>query len=233
MARTRIEILKGKYGFNKFSYEYIPAGSEILKWIGQVVIFCDHKRNESGEWEVKIDKAQILSIADFNPMTMTYKVKYKLDNEEEEKELEIIPEGYSWGNPEETGVMQRFIPYSLHCKLVETEIFYARLKELWGIRKTLPIESLKTISESKEKDKILKYSNHIAAIIKLDDTEDILYFRLHSLKIRHRAGKNYNIAFGDGETVFNIMVDSEQDTYRFEDLGDLKFIDLASEPGDL
>ena len=226
--KTRVEILKKNYGFNKASYKYIPAGGEIFKYIGQLVIYIDRKRKESGEWEADVKKAIIESIDDYDPMTMTYNCHYKVAGDDEVKELRIIPEGYSFGNPEETGVMQNFLPYSTHCHLVEDELFYGRLKELYDTKDTMSIEDLSTISKSKDKESILKYSHNIGCIIKLDECPDeVLYFRIHSLSLRHKVGSSYVLSYSDGETSHKIQINSSDKEYDFEGLGKFKIIDLA------
>ena len=101
-----LKALKKRYGFNKGDYKYIPAGGEILKYIGQPMIFVDFKKDENGDWQSNFETAFIDSISDFDPMTMTYNCKYKLVDGVQ-KEIRIIPEGFSWGNPEETGEMKR------------------------------------------------------------------------------------------------------------------------------
>lgn len=227
--KTREEILKEKYGFQKASYKYIPKGAEILKSIGQIVIYVEYTKKEDGTWEDKYQKAEILEISGYDPMTMTYKCKYKVAGESETQELQIIPEGYSWGNPEETGWMKRFIPYSLHCKLVEDELFYSRLKDLYNTRDTLKVENLLELSQSKEKETQLKYSRHIGALIKLDESEDVLYFRIQDLNLRHKAGKSYTLRISDGENAYQMMIESNQGEYDFESLGKLKIIDLCTD----
>ena len=46
--KTREQILKEKYGFDKGSYKYVPRGSEILKYQGQVVLHVWYKKKEDG-----------------------------------------------------------------------------------------------------------------------------------------------------------------------------------------
>lgn len=231
--KTRVEVLKKNYGFSKLDYKYIPAGSEILKYIGQEVVFIHYQKEGENNWTTKSEKAIIVSIEDYDPMTMTYNCKYRLQSSpEKELEVRIIPEGYSWSEPKEDGEVDsfvRFVPYSYHCKLAEDEMLYSRLADLYEKKETLTVEQLKNISESKEKSKTLKYSNHIAAIIKLDESGDILYFRLHDFYLKHRSGTRYAIGLTDSENrVHKMMIDSKDSEYSFENLGKLKLIDLAN-----
>jgi hypothetical protein len=116
----------------------------------------------------------------------------------------------------------------MHCKLVEDELFYERLKELWN-RDTLPIDSLMGLSSSKDKTASLRYSHHLACLIKLEGEEDILYFRIQELNLIHRSGKQYalNIKDGEGNPV-KMLITSEMKDYEFENgIGRFKIIDLC------
>lgn len=221
-----LEALKKRYGFNKGSYKYIPAGGEILKYVGQPVIFVDFSRNDEGEWNSTFETAFIKSISEFDPMTMTYLCKYNL-SDGVEKELRIIPEGFSWGDPEETGKMQRFVPTSLHYTLQEDELFYNRLQELYDSRDTLPLESVKLLADSKEQDKTLKYTHNIGAAIKTADGK-VLWIRLQKLGLTHRNGEYYNLSFGDERNRWTVIVKSSDKEYEIEKTGKLKLIDLMS-----
>ena len=228
---TREELLKKKYGYNKASYKYIPAGSVILKYIGQIVILIDFKK-ESEEWKIEsVKHAQIVSISDFDPMTMTYLCKYKLNEDEKDsnpREIRIVPEGFSWGNPEETGEMKRFMPYSLHCELVEDEAFWSRLSDLWEKRSTLKVEELTTISQSKERETLLKYSHNIGALIKLNKSGDYLWTRITGLSISHKVGTKYKLKFENDKETWTMLIDSGDTVYDFENgIGQVKIIDLA------
>lgn len=221
-----LEALKKRYGFNKGSYKYIPAGGELLKFIHQPMIFVDFKKNEDGEWNSLFESAFIESIEDFDPMTMTYKVKYKLMSDGVEKELRIIPEGFSWGDPEETGIMQRFVPLSLHYQLQEDELFYKRLQELWDTKDTMLLESLKTLSESKEQEKTLKYTHNIGALIKTFDDSKLLWVRLWKIGLSHKNGEYYNLSFGDERNRWTVTIKKGDTEYELKDIGTFKIIDL-------
>ena len=228
---TREELLRKKYGYNKASYKYIPAGSVILKYMGLIVVYIDFKKDDD-DWKMEtVEKAQINSISDYDPMTMTYLCKYKLSSdkpEDSDREIRIVPEGFSWGNPEETGEMKRFMPYSLHCQLVEDEAFWIRLSELWDSRDTMALEGLTTISQSKEKDAVLKYSHNIGALIKLESGE-LLWTRLHGLTLTHKAGNKYKLKFENEKESWTMMISSDEKVYDFENgIGQVKIIDLAS-----
>lgn len=220
-----LEALKKRYSFNKGSYKYIPAGGEILKYIGQPMIFVDFKKDENGDWQSTYETAIVESISDFDPMTMTYLCKYKLaDNEP--KEIRIIPEGFSWGDPEETGEMKRFVPTSLHYQLQEDELFFKRLEDLWNERQTIDLDSLKTLSESKEQEKTLKYTHQIGALIKTADDGKFMWVRLWKLGLTHRNGEYYNLSFGDERNRWTVTIKKSDTEYELKDIGTFKLIDL-------
>ena len=54
--KTRQEILKERYGFDKGSYQYVPRGAEILKMIGQTAL--------KWEWQILVLVAEVI-IVDF------------------------------------------------------------------------------------------------------------------------------------------------------------------------
>ena len=228
-----LEVMKKRYGFDKAAAKWIPGGGEILKLIGVEVIMVDFIRNASSGWTNKIKKAYIKSISDYDPMTMTYLCQYRLVDEDKEtswREIRIIPEGFSFENPEETGKMIRFVPYSLHCKMAEEEAMYCRLGELFDKRKTLPIENLKQISGSKEQEKTLTYACNIGAVIKTEDNQ-ILYFRIHKLNLRHNYKDNYNLTITDeSKKAYTIPITMSEENYVFKFNGDriglLKIVDL-------
>ena len=223
-----LEALKKRYGFNKGSYKYIPAGGEILKYIGQPMIFVDFKKDENGDWQSTFETSFIDSISDFDPMTMTYLCKYRLVDGVQ-KELRIIPEGFSWGDPEETGEMKRFVPASLHYLLQEDELFYKRLENLWNDRQTISLDSLKTLSESKEQEKTLKYTHQIGALIKTSDDNKLLWVRLWKINLTHRNGEYYNLSFGDERNKWTVTIKKSDSEYELKNIGTFKLIDLKDE----
>jgi hypothetical protein len=127
-------------------------------------------------------------------MTTTSIIKYKIIGEEEVKEARIIPEGFSFESPEETGKSLRFLPLSMHFKVQEEKAFYDRLLAKFDNAKTLSIEALENLSNSKEQSELLGRNYNIAAVIKTDEeTPEILYFRIDKLKLKHNKQDNYAI----------------------------------------
>ena len=228
MVKTRQEILKDRYGFSLGSYNYVPRGAEILKLIGQTVIKVDYDKQEDGTWSTKQGPVFIISISDFDPINMTYLCKYKTDDKKEE-EFRMIPEGYSWADSEDIVHAIRLIPTSMHCKLMEDEIFYSRLKELWKTRDTLDFIALQGLASSKDKEATLRYSRHLACLIQLEGEEEVLYFRIHRLTLKHKAAKEYALSVWDGEdNPVKALIESDQKEYDFElGIGKFKIIDLC------
>jgi hypothetical protein len=232
--KSRQEILRDRYGFNKGSYDYVPKGGEILKLIGQNVIYVEYTKNGEG-WDTKFSKAFINSISDFDPLNMTYLTKFKVEvggeNSEnyEDREMRMIPEGYSWVDSEDAPYIQRFLPFSMHFKLMEDELFYERLKDLWKERDTLDTNALLGLSTSKDKATTLRYSRHLACVIMLEGSEEPLYFRIHKLGLKHNAGKQYALSIWDGdENPIKTLINSEDKEYDFErGLGKFKIIDIC------
>ena len=230
-----LEIFKKKYKYKKNDLKWIPEGASILEYIGIEVVFVKFIKDSDAnkKWSTNIKKSYIISISDYDPMTSTYLCKYRIVGEDKEtswREMRIIPEGFSFENPEETGTMYRFIPYSLHCKLAETEAFYARVDEIEKKKDTLPVESLKQISESKEQDKVLTYSCNIGAAIRTID-DDILWFRISKLSLRHTYKNNYNLTITDAEgKAITLQINSDLKNYNLkfggDGIGTLKIIDL-------
>lgn len=216
--------LKKVYGFDKGDYKYIAPGAEILRYIGQIVILVNFKKDEEGKWTNTMEKVLIDSIREFDAVTMTYNCVYKTEDKKRH-EVRIIPEGFSFGDPEKTGEMKRFMPYSLHCQLVEDEAFFDRLKRLYKSKENMSVELLKYVSEDKNQAEVLKYSHNVGAAIMTEDG-DLLWIRIHKLKISHKSGKKYYLSFGDDKNNWNILIDSEQKEYDFPEVGKFKIIDL-------
>lgn len=229
MAKTREQILIDRYGFNHASYKWVLPGAEILKYIGQPVIYLEFtKDDETGKWNVINKKAVIKDICNFNALLMTYKCFYVLDGQEDENMIEIIPEGFSFGNPEETKRMIRFIPYSTHCEMTEREIFLSRVGELFDTRNTMSVESLKLLQESKEQDKTLKYCCNFGMAVKLNDGNN-LWIRIHKISINHRNGTKYSLRLTNDDDTWNYLIDINDTEYDFENgLGKFKLIDLRT-----
>jgi len=227
--KTRQEILKEKYGFNKGSYKYVPRGAEILKMIGQNVIKVEYDKKEDGTWNTKFGPALLVSVSDFDPINMSYKAVYQEVGKEETEEFTMIPEGYSWADSENVSHIIRLLPGSMHCQLMEDELFYERLKTLWETRPTLDFIALTGLASSKDKDTSLRYSRHLACLIKLEDEEDVLYFRIHKLNLKHKSGKDYALSLWDGDdNSIRALIKSDEKEYNFElGIGKFKIIDLC------
>lgn len=235
--KTKEEILselKDRYGFSKTDTRWLPEGSNILEYIGIDLIVIEFTRDvERNEWSNKLKKGIIHSITDFEPLSGTYLCKYSTEEMEDNswKEVRIIPEGFELLGPD-SNKMIRFVPYSLHSKMVETEEFYRKLFIKQAKSKTLDIKELSMISDSKDKEKILEYFHNIGALIKTVDNE-ILWFRLKNISVKHLHGEIYTITVTswDNKRYTLNEISSAEEEYKFivehSEVGKLKFIDLA------
>lgn len=231
--KSDLELFKEKYGYNKGDLRYIPEGADILKYIGVEVIFVEFTKINN-EWTNKIKKAIINEITDYDPMTLTYLCKYRLVDEDKEnswRELRIIPEGFSFNQPEIEGKMYRFIPYSLHCKMAEDEALYNRLSILYAKRDTMILSNLENLSVSKEQDKTLNYAMNIGLVIKTIDN-NILWFRISKLSLKHKYKNVYSLRVENKNNKnYTIEITGDQKEYKFiyngTEIGSAKIIDLA------
>ena len=232
---TELQKFHRLYGYDPGSVKFVPKGGDILEYIGNDVIYVSFTKDSSGNWSSDYKNAKILSISDYEPVSMSYKIKYWVEGlgQNEWKEERIIPEAFSLDFLG-AGVQQnmnRFVPRSIHCKLVETEIFYSRLFELFTKRDTMPISGIKSITGSKEQAKTLQYCCNIGAVIKAKDTGKILYFRIGSMKLRNKKkdvyvliisdlnNNKYTLEIGEHDKSYNLKVNGEE-------IGELKIIDL-------
>lgn len=229
-----LEDLKSRYGFSKTDTKWLLEGSSIMEYIDIELLVIEFSRDpEKGEWTNILKKGKILGMEDFNPIDSTYVCKYRTDDMEEGswKEVRIIPEGFEVIGPD-SNKMVRFVPYSLHTKMIETEEFYNKLFHLQVKAKNMEAKELMTISDSKTQDQVLEYSHNIGAVIKTEDN-NILWFRIRKLNMRHLHGTIYTIvltAWDNKRYVLN-EVDCSKEDYKFvvehHEIGKLKIIDLV------
>lgn len=230
---TTLDKYKKLYGFYEGNLNYVPRGGDLLKHVGSSVAMIDYSRDSLGRWDYSLKEVTIESITNYDPMTVTYDLKYKVIGEEVTKEVKIIPEGFSFENPEETGKSLRFLPLSMHFKVQEEKGFYDMLSSRFDNAETLSIEALENISESKEQADLLGRNYNIAAVIKTaEEKPEILYFRIDKLKIKHNKQDNYAITLVnfEKEKTYTFLINGKDSSYKFsygkEKIGDLKIIDL-------
>lgn len=225
-----------RYGLNKGSMRWVSPGAEILRYIGTEVVVV-HYTMEKSEVEgehAKISSTdvrvgRINSISDYDPMTGTYKINYTMTGETDSMEMRIIPEGFSFNQPDVDLSMTRFIPLSLHYAFMEAENFYLRLAELFDKRDTIPINVLQEITDSKDKNQTLNYFCNIGAVIKTSEGE-MLHFRLRDLKIKHIHKDRFDMILNDGHDSYVLSVSDKDKVYKFkqgkEEIGELKILDI-------
>jgi len=228
MAKTRLEILKEKYSFHTDNKKYLIPGGEILKYVGMDVALLEFKKQENGTWHTEQKKANIVSISDFEPMTMTYMCEYTVEDNPEILNVRIQPEGASFENPEETNEAKQFVPLSKRFELIEDGMFLSRVAELYETRPTLSFEDLQTLSSSKDQAVQLRYSRNVGAAVRLDEDGTILYIRIHKLRLTHRNGTSYSLRIENDDRSWCCMIDSKDEDYDFEGLGRMKIIDLMT-----
>lgn len=224
-----LKKLKETYGFSKGSYKYILPGGEILRFVGQNVVVVDFKK-EDDQWKDDVKYGCIKKIDDFDPITITYMCTYTIEGDETEQKIRIIPEGFSFEDPEKTGTMTRFVPLSTHFKMVEDEYFYTtRLRKLYDSSITMPIAAMIKLSDMKDQDVALKYSRNIGAAIELEDGS-LVWIRLQKIKVIHKKGSKYFVSFGDQNENISLIVDTETDIeYYTNRYGKIKILDLEYE----
>lgn len=230
---TVLDKFKKLYGFYEGNLNYVPRGGDLLKHVGSSVAMIDYSRDELGRWDYSIKEVIIESITDYDPMTVTSILKYRLPEEKDTKEVRIIPEGFSFENPEETGKSLRFLPLSMHFKVQEEKKFYDTLLSKFDNTETLSIEALENISDSKEQSDVLGRNYNISAVIKTEgEKPEILYFRIDKLKLKHNKQDNYAITINnlEKEKTYTFLINRNEKFYEFnygkEKIGNLKIIDL-------
>lgn len=234
------EILEN-YALGKKTLKWVPEGGEILKSIGTEVIFVKFTReDEKSNWITNTSRVFVISIRDFDPMTGTYQIVYRKVDDESKDVIEerIIPEGFSFNNPEKDNWMNRFIPMSLHFKLTEEEIFYQRLKRIYDSQPGLPIEKIRDLKSS-DQNESLGYHNYIAAVIDSDIPDGlglgIISFRIYEITPIQMLSKTWSFGIKDKDlNYFPVKLESTPDeggiAKRFSVngvvIGDLKIMDI-------
>lgn len=228
-----LEYLKSECTFDKASPKWVSAGADILKYIGNEVVFVEFTRKDSeSSWETTSKAAKIESISDFDPLTGTYRIDYTISGES--KNERIIPQGFSFNVPDRDNWMHRFLPYSLHFSIGEEELYFQRLRTLYNTRPTLDSVFLESMSKSKDWD---NYNNVVAVID--TDIEDgagigLVSFRIHSVSgyYSYKDGSGYTIRDGSGH-YFTVRQKTGSPDISFKAdsdfIGKLKIIDLKDE----
>lgn len=228
----------------KRNSKFIPQGGEILKYIGSEILYIKFTKNEEGEWTTTDPSpVVVIRIGDFDPLTGTYKMTYKSKDLGEE-ELRVTPEGFSWNVPETDGWMIRFVTYSNHFKMMEEELYYRRLKEIYQTGNgVLGPQELSQFTTGKERKTRLGVLNYISVIIDSDVPgglgEGILAFRVSEIIRIEKRGKKWELGLrdqdGDYIGVSRFIEDPETHQWYSPDftlggklLGDLKIVDIES-----
>lgn len=250
---AQLEQVKKNCGYDPASPKWISRGGELMKYLGMEVMRLDFKKNDKGEWENSVGKSLLLQANKYDPNTETLELVWKdvdyskPESEWEIKKTEIVPPGFSFGNPEEKGEMTRFIPYSLHMEKIETEAFYAKLGYLFRLEgdldRSLVLPELMTLASSRDRVNSLCHIHYIAVVIKPVDTEDVYIYRLGDIGIRHQFKSAWKITakddYGKNEITLYIEEPEEKDitnmnhVFQMRDAGrrveaEVKFFDLRN-----
>lgn len=227
---------KKKYGFNSGSLKWVPKGGDLLECIGQRVIRVSFLKDDKDNYTSKEDQVLVKSIWGYNQKTMTYQISYTLpDSEEPEKVYteEIIPEGFSTsiveqslgGEPKD---MHRFIPGHLHLRVIQEDLFFNRLFQLYTLRETMTEEELYAIDRDKDQNKILNYCKNIYAICLVD--EQVCGFRISKLKIRRNDGGSKRLTIYDSSNdSVSVVIEKDSKEYTIPDIGTMKIIDICGD----
>ena len=91
---TKEQFIKD-YSFQPGDYKWLVGGGNILKYVGTEVIFATYETMENDEFKENYQEAHIHEISGYEPVTMTYLIKYTVGKDPEVKEDRIIPEGFT------------------------------------------------------------------------------------------------------------------------------------------
>lgn len=223
--------------------KYGVAGGELLRHIGSEMIFAEFTREDAEHnWETAMTTTKINFVGDYDPMTQTYKVKH-LTKEGKAVEDRVMSAGFKFGNPEELNYTSRLIPFSLHYKVQEEELYYQRLRSLYDSEKgVLGIDPLQQLS-SKNAREDLKHTLWIALVIDTDTEEGIkegiLTSRITEIVDITRRSKSWSLYVRDekGDLIIIDRLREEDGTWVCRNfsyggvvLGDLKILDIQNLP---
>ena len=227
----------------KGNTKFVARGGEILRFIGSELLCVKFEKSDEGNWTAGNPiPVFVISIGDYEPLTQTYKMVYK-EKESDPKELRITPNGFSWNNPEEDGWMTRFVSYSQHFMIMEEELYYQRLTDLFNSGKGVLEPSLVAqFASGKERKFRLSELNYISVVINTNIPGGLgvgtLAFRVSEVTKVDKRGKKWEIIlkddFGDLFTISKYIQDESGQwiapgvTINGVLLGDLKLIDIES-----
>lgn len=240
---TKEQFIKD-YSFQPGDYKWLVGGGNILKYIGTEVIFATYETLENDEIKENYQEAHIHEISGYEPVTMTYLIKYTVGKDPKVKEDRIIPEGFIMIDEKDKGkpkIMHKFIPYSHHMNMIETASYYNLVGKYFDEnRKVIPFKGLKILAENKDQSNLLGYSVNLVAAIRpvkeengetYNDESQLYIFRISKLGLKHKFGHEWILSLTDQEkNTYTILINDEDEYYEFflkDRVGDLKIIDLG------
>lgn len=246
---AQLESIKKNFGYDPTSPKWISRGGELMKHLGTEVMRIEFKK-EGEEWKSSAGQALLLQANAYDPETETVvlvwkDVDYSKPEEEwEVKETRIFPPGFSFENPEESGCVTRFLPYSLHTEKVETETYFTKLKYLFNVEgdesKAMTLGLLKSIASSGGRVNTLCHIHYIAVVVKPVGEDAIYTFRLGDIGIRHQFKSVWKVTAKDdtGKHELTLWIDDADPTnptrtLEMRDAGnkveaEVKFFDLRT-----
>lgn len=228
------ETFKKRYGFNSGSPRWIPDGAELLECIGQRVIRVHFEKHEDGTYTTKENQVIVKFIGNYDPKTFTYEIRYTIpegENGEEEISDRIIPEGFSTRilgselGMEGNDGGDRFIPGYIHLKVMQTNLFYARLGKLYSERSTMSVDEMYEIDKDRDQKTTLRYKRNIQAVMEIDG--EICSFRIAQLNIKRDGRGRRRVVMQDGmNNTITAFLEEGAQSLKIENIGDVKILDI-------
>lgn len=248
--RSLKEVLVSDYTFNPASFKWIPKGGSILEYIGQTVAYIEYtKETDDTEWKTTGKAAYIQSIHDYEELTGTYEILFSVIGEDQEgiiRRERIIPEGFSYNQPDTDNWMHRFTPFSLHYEMIEREQFWNRLGILYNTIPGMTFDELKKFQAQEKVENKLGYFENIHAIINTDIDGGLgvglIAFRVSEITEPKLLSKTWKMGLKDSKGNYIPLTFEKKDlqensetgiikgwTLNEELIGDMKIIKIADQ----
>lgn len=233
---NKIEILKDN-ALGLGTVKWVPVGAEILRLIGWNVICIEMTKKDDG-WESSASQVLIKEINDFDPLTKTYKITY-IGEDKKVYEERIFPQGITFCDPKRCSTIHRFVPISLHEKMMEDEAFYGYLKQQFDSISGILGKEIKDYLQSD-----LVEERNLGLLIDTDRIPNalavgIIYLRINEIKALSSLSNAVTFGAVDSDgNFFQVKLELEKDiqeNFVIDEtlVGVLKIIDLQNLHPDL